>query len=316
MASITTAQAASFSVGAVPGRYYLDQRPTDQFFDALPFIPIEGHELVLNVIDAAEGGAGSGLSEFADAELAGAAIDQNMPAITTRTFALKRISAEMPVDSVIPSKYGSHRDILAGLINLKVEAVRDHCKHLLARGDSSVNAEEFDGLAKLASTYSQQTGASTDAANGGTVLKGEIELLLTMLNPRPTNESCYLVMHAKAFKHLNKNNYADVEYITHATLGQLPAIAGVPILIDNFLPADETRGTSNDCTSIYAVMIGEDVGLCGIFPAAVQGQEIQVRGPVVKEGTDLMWYHVSWVVALACFNKGAIARLYGVKHVN
>jgi len=115
MASITTAQASMLSVAAVPGRYYLDQRPTDQFFDALPFIPIEGHDLVLNVIDAAEGGAGPGLSEFADAEAAGAAIDQNMPTIATRTFALKRISAEMPVDSVIPSKFGSHRDILAGL---------------------------------------------------------------------------------------------------------------------------------------------------------------------------------------------------------
>ena len=52
MSSITTAQAAGFSIGSVPGRYYLDKRPTDQLYDILPFIPIEGHELVLNVIDA------------------------------------------------------------------------------------------------------------------------------------------------------------------------------------------------------------------------------------------------------------------------
>jgi len=315
MASITTTQAAGFSVGAVPGRYYLDQRPTDQFFDVLPFIPIEGHELIVNVIDASEAN-GPGLSTLADAEAAGAAISGTMPTITTRSFPLKRISAEMPVDSIIPTKYGSHRDILAGLINIKVEAVRDHCKFLLVRGDSSVNAEEFDGLVRLAAVYSQQTGAASDAANGGTVAAGEVELILTMLNPRPSSENCYLVMHAKAYKHLVKNSYTDVEYITHQILGQLPAIAGIPILIDNFIPLNETRGTSNDTTSIYAVMLGEDLGLCGLYPAAVKGTEIQVRGPVVKEGTDTMWYHVSWDVSLGCYNKGAIARLYGVKFNN
>ena len=36
MSSITTTQAAGFSIGSIPGRYFLDQRPTDQLFDILP----------------------------------------------------------------------------------------------------------------------------------------------------------------------------------------------------------------------------------------------------------------------------------------
>ena len=304
MSSITTTQAAGLSIASVPGRYYLDKRPTDQLYDILPFIPIEGHELVLNVVDAS-GSTLPGLADYADAEAAGAAIGSVMPTISTRTFALKRISAEMPIDSVIPGKYGSHRDIVSGLLNLKIEAVKDHCRALLIRGDSGTNAEEFDGLAKIASDNSQEIIANSGA--GGTVAAGELEELLTLLNPRPANDNVYYVMHAKAYEHLTRNNYTDFELIEHEMLGALPAFAGVPVLINNYIPTNEDPTSTG--TSIYAVTLGEDVGLCGIYPSAVSGGEIQVAGPVVKESTDTMWYHVSWDVGLAVYNKGAVARL-------
>ena len=312
MASISTTEAANLSVSAVAGRYALDQRPTDQFFELLPFRPIDGHELRINGVDASS----NGLAGQADAEAAGGAIVSTMPAITARTFALKRISAEMPVDSIIPGIYGSHEDIVQALIQLKVDAVRDHAKLLLIEGDEGTNPEEFDGLQQLAADYSQATGANADGANGGTVLTGEIEELLSTINPRRTSANVYLVMHAKAYKHLVKNNYTDVEHVRHELLGTLPSIVGVPILLDNFISTTEVRGTSSTTTSIYAVLMGDEVGLCGIYPSSAVGQPIQVRGPVVKESTDTMWYHLSWDVGLACFNKGAVSRLYGVEYAN
>lgn len=312
MASISTSEAALLSAPDIAGSYVLDKRTTDQLFEVLPFKPIAGHELRLNAVDASS----SGLAALADAEAAGAVIVSTMPAITERLFALKRISAEMPVSSIIPGVYGTHRDIVQALLQLKVNAVRDHFKLLLIQGDSSVASEEFDGLKKLATSYSQQFGANSSAANGGTVLAGEVQELLNMLNPRPRTSNVYLVMHAKAYKHLVKNNYTDVEFVQHALLGTVPCIAGAPVLIDNFISIAETQGTSNDCTSVYGVVLGDEVGLCGIYPASAVGQPIQVRGPVVKESTDTMWFHVSWDVGLACYGQGAVARLYGVKHVN
>jgi len=148
------------------------------------------------------------------------------------------------------------------------------------------------------------------------VAKGEIEAIVSALNPRVSSENTYLVMHSDAYKHLVKNNYTDVEYVEHDLLGTLPSIIGVPILIDNHISTTETQGSSTDCTSIYAVMIGEDNGVCGIYPGTHQGQEIQVRGPIVKEATDTMWFHVSWDVGFAVFNSGGIYRLKGVKHTN
>jgi len=125
-----------------------------------------------------------------------------------------------------------------------------------------------------------------------------------------------LAMNAKAYMHLLKNNYTETEYFNHPVLGTVPAIAGVPIVLDNFIALDETKGTSNTTTSIYAVMVGQDKGLCGIYAAADEGQPIQVRGPVVKEGDDTQWYHVSWNVGLALYNQCAVARMYGVEWGN
>ena len=81
------------------------------------------------------------------------------------------------------------------------------------------------------------------------------------------------------------NRFQKIFYIT------LPSIAGVPVLIDNFLPTNEDPAAAG--TSIYAVTLGEDVGLCGIYPSAHEGAEIQIRGPIVKESTDTMWFHIA-----------------------
>jgi hypothetical protein len=122
----------------------------------------------------------------------------------------------------------------------------------------------------------------------------------------------YFVMHAKAYRHLARNNYPDAEYVRLDPVGWAPAIAGVPVLIDNFIPTD----VGGDTTSIYAVVVGEDKGLCGISPSADRGGEIAVKGPFVKATSDAIWYHVSWNVGLALYNKGALARMNGVQYGN
>lgn len=311
MSSITASEAGFFSGPYIPNRYYYDCRPTDQLFKILPFEPIAGKELQINRVDAST----DGLRLFAGSVAPGGSLQSGMPTVSTRTYEITRIAAEMPVDSSLLPKFGSQNDLLGALIQLKVNAVRDQFKWLMINGDSGTSGQ-FDGLGVMTTTSSNVFGADDDNANGGTVLKGEIEELIAYLNPRDTEWNSYLVMHANAYMHLLKNNYTDTEYFAHPVLGTVPAIAGVPVVIDNFIPTDETKGTSSDLTSIYAVMVGKDVGLCGIYSAADEGQPIQVRGPVVKETADTQWYHVSWNVGLGLYNNCAAARMNGVKWSN
>jgi len=146
MASITPGEAYWFSGPYIPDRYYYDCRPTDQLFDILEFQPIAGKEIQLNVISVPD----TGLSTFADAVAAGGTLNGNMPAVTNRNYELKRIAAEMPVFSSLLAKFGSQNDLLAALLQVKVNAVRDHFKHLLIYGNETTNSEEFNGMCRRA----------------------------------------------------------------------------------------------------------------------------------------------------------------------
>jgi len=148
------------------------------------------------------------------------------------------------------------------------------------------------------------------------VQKGEIEKLAGMVKPRRAGLNTVLVMNANAYVHIRRNNYTDVEYANHPAVGTVPVIAGAPVLIDDFILNTETQGASTDCTSIYALVLGVEEGVCAIYPASAGDQPIQVRGPVWKESTDSLWYHVSWDVGLAFYNKCSVARLSGVKQAS
>lgn len=324
MSSITNAEAADFSVGAIPGKYFLDKRPTSQLFRLLPFVPISGHALTFQGVKAGEGPLAlpwlglnfAGTSDGADP------LDSDVPAPMGVTFEIKRLGAEIQMDGLVSTIYGSVNDIVHELIRVKVEAVRDLFKTLVIRGDPSTNADEFGGLKWMTGPGGPFTMLApvpqtiqANAGAGGTVLAGEIESLLSLINPRLGPDSCYLVMHAKAYEHLRRHNYPDVEYFLDPDLGPVPTISGVSVLIDNYIPTNETY-MAKTTTSVYAVVIGEDQGLCGIYPAANEHNDIQVRGPYVKEARDREYYHVTWDVGLACFNSGAVARLEGVEFGN
>lgn len=310
MASITPTEAGYLSTAQISDRFHYDCRPTDQLFQVLPFIPIEGDSLKLGVISAAL----TGLSSYAGAVEAGGAVITSMPSITTRSFAPAYIAGQLQINISTIGIYGNRADIVQACLNVKVDAVRDNFKTMLIEGSGA--SGQFSGIRALCTSYSQVFGADNGNANGGTVAKGEVEKLLGYLHPRVTNRNTFLVMHPNAYRHLLKNNYQYEEWVEQEQIGTVPVFAGIPVLLDEFIPVSETVGASNDCTSIYAVMIGKDVGLVGIYPSSAQGREIQVRGPVVKDVTDEMWYQVSWDAGIAVYNKCSIARMNGVKWSN
>ena len=304
MTSITTSAAQSFSSASVPGQFLREGDPTDQFWELLPFHAIDGYELKLSTIDASV----DGLAANAGAVAAGGSLNATFPTIVERSVPLARVAAQLDVDNIIPGIYGSRDDILDALIELKRQAVRDQIRKLCIVGDTA-NAGEFDGLQQLVGTT---IGAAGNAADGGTVLPGEMEQLVAAINPRFLYADVYFVMHASAFMHLLKHSYSYVEYTGHPALGSLPAIAGTPILVCNMIPTDETKGTGTNLTSIYAVVLGRDVGLCGIYPVADEEDPIRVEGPTPADGTDSSHATVSMDVALAQYNLQSAARMDGV----
>jgi len=284
----------------------IDKAPTNQLFRVLPFVPIDGHELRLAGIDAS-----NSLSFLATIETEGSTLNAAAPVLASRTYSLSRIAGILEINTITQDKYSEKNNVLQTLVDLKARGVRDRFCELLYAGDATTSGE-FDGLQVLARDYGQMLTA--DNGSGGTVRPGELELLRSMVQVDQPTAEIYFVMHAIAYKHLLTVSYSDIEFVMHPVLGSIPALAGVPILIDNFIATDEGVGT--DETTIYCVALGRGVGISGITPSGTGGQEIRVRGPITSATEGKMTYHVSWDVGIAAWNKGGVASLEKVKHGN
>ena len=83
---------------------------------------------------------------------------------------------------------------------------------------------------------------------------------------------------------------------------------GIPVEVDDHLSDTETKGTSTDCSSIYAVQFGFQTGLCGLDNGGIQ---VQPLGAL--ETKDAWRTRIKWYCGLALFRDIALARLEGVR---
>jgi hypothetical protein len=85
---------------------------------------------------------------------------------------------------------------------------------------------------------------------------------------------------------------------------------GVPILRNDFLPADETLGTGTNLCSIYAVRLNELDGMHGLFGGRDAGLRIEEVGTVQNKDADRI--RIKWYCGLALKSTKSLARLQGV----
>ncbi|MGQ0613992.1 MAG: hypothetical protein ACT4PV_09675 [Planctomycetaceae bacterium] len=309
MTAISQSQIKDLALAAA-SELVVDKLPTNDLQRVLPFVAIDGYELKLAGVDA----AGS-LASHAGIETEGGSLVATIPSLATRTHALSRISAVLEAYTITQDKYNSVADILETLLDLKARAVRDVFCVKFYRGDSTV-AGEFDGLNKLATSYSQEFGANNDAADGGTVQKKELPRLRALVQVNRTAAEIVYVMHASAFQHLLAVSYSDIEFVNHPILGMVPALVGTPILFDNYISLTETKGSGTNLTSIFCIALGRGVGVTGIVPRGGAGGDLRIRGPITHASTGILTYQVSWDVGIAIWNKAGFARMNGVAWQN
>ncbi|MGD9933679.1 MAG: phage major capsid protein, partial [Dehalococcoidia bacterium] len=83
---------------------------------------------------------------------------------------------------------------------------------------------------------------------------------------------------------------------------------GIPIGINDYLADDQTVGTSDDCTTVFALQVGEG-GLLGL--TAPGGLTVERVGSL--ETKDATRIRVKWYASLALFNTVKLAKLVGVR---
>jgi HK97 family phage major capsid protein len=262
---------------------------------SLPFIEIVGNGLTYNRENAAATAA------FYDV---GDTWTESTPTFTQITTVLKIVGGDADIDNFLLSTRSNVQDLEAAVVQLKAKAVQQKFEDTFVNGDTAVDAKSFDGIDKLCDagqTVSMGTNGATltlakldeaiDLVKGG---KPDI-LLMSKRTRRTLNN---LARTAGGFLEADRNEFGQM----------VQFYDGVPVGICDYISDAKTVGTSNDCSSVYAVRLGE-----GALAGLTSPGGLQVERVGSLETKDATRTRIKWYCSMALFNAANLSKLIGVR---
>jgi hypothetical protein len=261
----------------------------------LPFVQIVGNSLRYNQEET-----------LGDVEFyaVGSVWNESAMAVVEKTATLAILGGDADVDAFLQQTYADPNDLRALVIAAKAKALAQAFSSAFFNGDSSVNALEFDGLKKLSA------GARTmsKGANGAVLDLGHLDELIDMIKPGMPHALFMSKRTRRKLSSLRRASGSVLETSTDAFGRRVLSYDGIPVEVDDSILDGETKGTSTDCSSIYAVQFGFQTGLCGLDNGGIQAQPIGAL-----ETKDAWRTRIKWYCGLALFRNLALARLEGVR---
>lgn len=224
---------------------------------------------------------------------------------------LRILAGDVDVDKFLMETMSDTEDQLGTQIGLKAKALARQYQQSVATGDNGSNAKEFDGV-KVLTTGGQTIAAG---ANGAALTLGMLDQLIDQVPNKPD----FLMMRSgtrRAFTTLLRaaggNNGAMLQHPNF----DVPILAhnGVPIIVNDFLPGNETQGTANGiCCSVYAIRANELDGLHGLYGGDAAGIRVEAVGTV--QNKDAVRTRLKWYVGMALKSTKSMARLAGITNI-
>jgi hypothetical protein len=217
---------------------------------------------------------------------------------------LKILGGNVDVDSFLERTHANVNDLRAVAVQNKAKAVAYAFEDTFINGDISVDNNSFDGLARLvdpAQVISVGTG------NGGQLTLDYMDQLvdavkpgkpdLLVLSKRSRRKMMSLLRGSGNLYETDVNNFGQrIEYYS-----------GIAIAPDDFVPDNETLGSSSDCSSIYALKLG-DFGVLGLTNGGIITEQV---GSLPDK--DAWRVRIKFYCGLAAKAKYGLARLNGIR---
>lgn len=223
------------------------------------------------------------------------------------TVTLKIMAHNVDVDKFLAGTMDDTNNQIAEQLAGAAKAVDMKFRDTMVNGSVSVNAKTFDGMKTLV-TSPQTLSAGT---NGNALTFSMLDELIDMVPNRP--DAIFMRYGTyRALKALMRTSGGMVpESLKIKDFdGLLPAYNGIPILLSEYLNADETQGSTSNTCSVYAVRMNTIDGLHGIYGAPTAGVVIEDLG--TRESYDAYRYRLKWYTAMALKSTRSLARLKGV----
>ena len=262
----------------------------------LPFVEIVGNGLTYNRENAAA------TAEF---HAVGGTWTEDTPTFTQITATLKILGGDADVDNYLARTRNNVQDLEAAIVALKAKAVQQTFDDTFIAGDTGSDADAFDGIDQLCAV-AQTVSMGT---NGAALTLDKLDETVDKVRGGKPD---LLLMSRRTRRQLTALGRATGSGIVEQDRDEFGRMVqfydGIPIGVDDYIPDDATVGTSSDCSTIYAVQLGEGalVGLTGPGGLTVE----RVGALETKDATRI---RVKWYVAIALFNELKLARLTGVR---
>lgn len=274
----------------------------DAMFALMPFMGVQGKAYVYDRENT--------LSE-ADFLDPNDTVNEGAATFTEVVAKLRILAGDVDVDKFLQATMSDTNSQLAVQIAAKSKALSRKFQRTVANGNSATNPKEFDGVQRLV------TAGQTIAAgvNGGAVTLGMLDDLIAKVPMGPDalimrqgTLTAYRAL-LRAAGGAEPQSYMIPNFDGRAVL----AHNGVPILVNDFLPGDETQGSSNVTASVYAIRFNEADGFHGIFGGPNAGIQVEDIGTV--QNKDATRTRVKWYAATALKSTLSLARLKGVTNI-
>ena len=271
----------------------------DGVFNLLPFVRTEGKAYVYNRENALSEGGFIDVNE---------AIAEGAATYSEITAKLRILAGDVDVDKFLMGTEGDTNDQLGVQIALKAKALGRKLQRTMIIGDSAGDPSEFDGLIKLT-----DAGQSSIAGTNGAALT--LNMLDQLADDVPNGPDVFF-MHPqtiRAYKELLRT----VGGGTDAAMLQMknftnPVLThnGVPIVVNDFMPVDETEGSGTALTSVIAARFNELDGAHAIYGGNSAGIVLENIGTV--QNKDAWRVRVKWYVGLVLKSTKSMAMLTAV----
>jgi hypothetical protein len=272
----------------------------------LPFVEIVGNGLTYNRENALPS------IDFYDV---GDTWAESTPTFTQVTANLKIMGGDADVDNFLKATRSNIQDLEAAVVELKAKALQQKFEETFIYGDSGASAKQFDGLRKIINTGQAGDQVIAMGSSGNTLTLDKLDELIDavkggkpdmlLMSRRSRRKINALVRTVGGMIETNQDKWGNFIQLWD----------GVPIGVNDWIldthvlsGGVETGTTGGDCSTIYAVQLGEGA-LCGLTsPGYLQAEPI---GSL--ESKDATRTRVKWYVSLALFSTIKAAALIGVQ---
>lgn len=223
---------------------------------------------------------------------------------------LKVLGGDLLMDKFTTATQSSLNDQVAIQIQKKAKSINRTFRNALVNGDTAVNAKSFDGIKKLTPSYQTLVAG----ANGAAVSP---EMLDELLDAVKLGADCLMMRQGtwraiRAIMRTFGGNTGDMIQIPN--FGHpVRAYDGIPVIINDYMTADEVQGTANETCSIYALRLNEADGFHGIYGGGPAGVQLEHIGTSHTKDADK--WRVKWYAGTALKATHSVARLKGISNI-